>query len=567
MKKKISKRRKKYSLGTGKTGVVRHYIQDPSEALVENEIMLAKAKQKAMDNGWAKGLDIFGNMAVQYGSNMMSSGGGGAGAAIPAGGKASGGGVVAGGGNGGAFGQGFGDWMGNNSGAMNSIVSMLPMLAQMAGPGFAMGGVVPGVPVEVEGDEVGETPQGELLEFKGASHEEGGMDLQLPEGTEIFSKRIKIEGKTMAERKKARQNKMLKLEKLLEKSGSDKVLKDTLKKTAKNNELEEQKDMKIQETISNMKKMLAYGTGAKGVQKYADGTGPGGINHGDPDPNNPENPYWYMTDEEFVAKSQVFQDLSNAEANRPGDEKTASTQPGFQFPTIGAGDATTLAGTMYSAFAPMKNTIANRAGDTPNINAYKDFGNDALDAVEKSKAYVAGQRDSALTKMDDNRKNIMSSNRKTSRSVNTNRALDLAAFSATNKADADIYDNFAKQMMGLLSQQAGFENEQDRVVMGGEQNRDLADRQSRDNYFSQMAEDIATKGQGIQQIGKNLNDNKANTMAEKAVNDTSVNFKYTNGTLTDKAGNVVLSQAQIGALAKKNNKTVDEFVKMYLNNA
>ena len=64
MKKK--KTRKKYSLGTGKNGVVRHYIKSPDETIVENDIMLAKAREKAMNNGLAQGLDMFGNILLFF---------------------------------------------------------------------------------------------------------------------------------------------------------------------------------------------------------------------------------------------------------------------------------------------------------------------------------------------------------------------------------------------------------------------------------------------------------------------------------------------------------------------
>ena len=42
------------------------------------------------------------------------------------------------------------------------------------------------VPVEIEGQEVVETPAGQLFQAQGPSHENGGIDLSLPEGTDIF---------------------------------------------------------------------------------------------------------------------------------------------------------------------------------------------------------------------------------------------------------------------------------------------------------------------------------------------------------------------------------------------
>lgn len=587
---KTKKKKKKYSLGTGKNGVVRNYIESPSETLVENDIAMAKAKEKAANNGLANGLDIFGNMALQYGMSMAG-GSKGVGKGIGQGfGKIFGGGEGA---NGGTIVAGPGKKKGTrdvtkeesieeaegsqftpegimalfgvdefemiNSPNINlgkykdvgyfnpvkdaagkytlnntkknpanyalykqqlkNIMKLNPDL-EINMKGFtplidqkAFGGKT-GVNVEVEGKEMGETPDGQLIDFQGPSHENGGINIELPEGTEIFSKRIKVAGKTMAERKKAREKKVMTLEKLLEKNGEDKVLQDTLKRTQKNNEIEENKDKKIQEIVSKAQ------NAAK--QTFAFGTPPGGI------------------EEDGIL---------------PGENK-------FQLPNFSGGDLLGLAGTLYSSFEPMNNTNANRAGDTPNINAFKDFGNDALDRIGEAKGYVASQRDNALKDLETSRAGGAKRNRNSARGVNTLRALDTASDMNINQAQGDIYDNFAKQMMSLVSQEAGFENAQDSAVMQGEQNRDLADRQDRDNYYTQLAQDIATKGEGIQTVGKMFNQNKANTAAEQAVNDSSINFQYDNGTLTDKAGNIVMTEAEIAKSAQVLGITPEEYINM-----
>ena len=114
--------------------------------------------------------------------------------------------------------QNFGDWFLENGQMLGAGIGMAVNTGRgMAADknNFAMGGVVTNVPVEVEGQEVGETPSGQMIDFKGPSHEQGGIDVKLPKGTEIFSKRIKVGGKTMAERKKEREKRVLSLEKLL----------------------------------------------------------------------------------------------------------------------------------------------------------------------------------------------------------------------------------------------------------------------------------------------------------------------------------------------------------------
>jgi hypothetical protein len=199
----------------------------------------------------------------------------------------------------------------------------------------------------------------------------------------------------------------------------------------------------------------------------------------------------------------------------------------------------------------MKNTEEQRAGDTANINAFEGFGEDALSRMDEAKGYLGTQQEKALQDINTNRAGSQARNRGTARGVNTMRSLDLASESQAQAQEADIYDNFSKQMMQMLTKQAGFENEQDLKVMAGEQGRDLADREDRDAYYSQMAKDIATKGTGIQQAGKMLNQSKANTVASNAVGSMSTYFSMDgSGNLTDKNGVVFKSGAELLKIAE-----------------
>lgn len=83
---------------------------------------------------------------------------------------------------------------------------------------FANGGMVninddmPNASEEVEGNETAITPDGQHIAFNGPSHEEGGIETNLPEGTFIFSDRLKMGKKTFASLAKPIQNKITKLE-------------------------------------------------------------------------------------------------------------------------------------------------------------------------------------------------------------------------------------------------------------------------------------------------------------------------------------------------------------------
>ena len=495
------KKPQKYPLGTGKNGVVRHYIESPDETMVENDIMLAKAREKADNNGWAQGLNLIGNMAIQYGTSMA--GAGGAGGTFKDGG--SGKTIESGGFKGGNFGA--------------------PMDGSMYA---AFGGQVNSQEVEVEGGEVAKLPDGGLIDFKGPDHKDDGIKTSLPVGTDIFSKRIMIGGKTMAERETDRSKKEFTLEKLLKDNSMDTILKGTLKRTKSNNAMEQEKDKRLQDVVRLIKQM-----GETNIKGEPTEFGDGGSVMGN-----------------------LFRGLTGGVDPETGEVVDS------KLPNFSGGDLVGLAGTLYSAFEPGKNTERARAGDTPNINAFKDFGNDALDRIDDAKTFIGGQQDNALKNIESNRIAATTKNRGTARGINTLRTLDTVSNVQATDASNDVYDNFAKQMVGLLSQQAGFENEQDTKVMAGEDTRDDRDRRDRDNYFSQLAVDIGTKGQGIQQVGKMLNENKKNTVSENLLNDTSKGYKVDgNGNITLKSGKKELSAAESLAVANAYGyATVEEYI-------
>lgn len=87
-----------------------------------------------------------------------------------------------------------------------------------AGMKYPMGGMIPygDVPVELEGGESGVTPQGEDFTVEGPSHANGGVPMELPQGTDVFSDRLKKDGKTYSELNKKLLSRMDKYNKTLE---------------------------------------------------------------------------------------------------------------------------------------------------------------------------------------------------------------------------------------------------------------------------------------------------------------------------------------------------------------
>ena len=643
-RKKIKSKLPKYEFGT--------YIENPNTTLAENQIALVRAQQKAASNPWVKGLDIFGNLAMQVGTSMMNKG--------AANGE-------------GADGKGIAGFLSENNGLMNGMLGATTAIGNTGGV-HAFGGEVNGenilqllpnilnsnklqktdvnslfdfiknnknnnnlefayggkVPVEVEGQEVGETPAGELMEFNGPSHESGGIPIGLPEGTEIYSKRIKVDGVSMANRKKKRENKAVSLESLLEKNKTDNLIKNSLERTKEVNAFEEDADNKIQQVVKQLLdsqeapktkfKQHAYGNTVGGgddpfakvkyydklstnefgpyFQKYMTEVGNSNL-----DWSNPQTMKDYQThigltgnqvdgmpgtitfgtsigkygktpgfnpgatstnpDINFDAINNKFNNLPISDDARLGEvtnraynpspvassgtgvddtsDGTTTTPTGKGFGDIfggmTAGDAMGMFGNLYQAFAPAKETERNRAGDTANINAFKDYGKDGLETLDSTKQYVNQVRDEKLADLELSRTAGIKRGRNSARGINTMRALDLATDANVNNTKADTYSQFAQEMMSILGQEAGMENQRDQVVMQGEQNRDLADRQDRDNYFTQRAIDKAAIGQGISETGGSLNEIKQRKMTETLINQLS-NYGITideHGNLQDKS--------------------------------
>lgn len=467
---------------------------------------------------------------------------------------------------------GFGGFMQDNWGDISKGLDYAQMFTG------AYGGKVPS---EIEGEEVVETPNGFVTEFKGPSHEQGGIDLMLPGGSEVFSKRIKIDGVTIADRKKKREKKTVTLEELLSKNPTDNFIKNSLSRTKKNNDKEEQLDKNVQSLVGNVlappvKNKFAYGT----ADPVDGGYNPLSLamlmnfmtngntfeNSDKPIPEFGSNGNPADIEEVVIQatpkslKGPAFNDniiekpmdvnlpeprmySKNAFQVSPEDE-SSKTSGGFDFGSMfenfSFGDAIGMAGNLYSAFAPMQNTLKNRKGDIPNINAFKDFGKDALAKMTESEKYVEQMKYEALKDAELNKTGTINRNNRSARGINTQRALNLVADVMFGNAKSDIYNNSAKQMMSILAQEAGLENQQDQAVMQGEYARDLADRMDRDNFFSQMAQDIATKGKGIQQIGKDYNQIKQGRISENLVNQLS---QY--GITIDKNGNVTYDKNKV----------------------
>ena len=483
----------KYAFGTSKTNPVN--IQRPDQAIAENDIMWAKAQEGVDSDFLIKALDTLGGFALNTGLNMM------------------GGSSVA------------GDLKSDSTKSRllkkNIADPKSIMAAETIGTRVAAYG---GSNIEVEGDEVAQYPTGDLVQFNGPRHENGGIDVILPNGTDIYSDRISIDNKTMAQRKLEREKNAAKFTKMYEKNKSADV-KSTLDRILEINAQQEAFDLEIQGTANRL-------TPQNGMTpKAALGTGPGPTQRNyssffsnilaglqTEDLSGVATPVIENPSVESSSLEDATADTSTASSSLEGATADPSFLSGLYdqalsgltnyFQSAGSptgGDIVGTIGNLMQANNPRKLTLANRAGDQPNVNAFKNYGKNALAKLDQAKGSLQGNLDSALLDIDKSAQTATRTNSNGARSINTARALNLATQSVAQDAKAKANVEYASMLTQMLTGEAAMLNDIDARVMTGDQNANEADRMDRDAFFTQLSKDEVARGQAVSGVGKNMN--------------------------------------------------------------
>jgi hypothetical protein len=284
----------------------------------------------------------------------------------------------------------------------------------------------------------------------------------LPEGTDIFSDRITIGGKTMADRKLAREIKLNKMRMKLDKDPSNAVLKKTYDKLQSDTEFENESDLNLQKDIA-----------------------------------------------------EIF-----------GADDMTIPKAGFGLKDLGltTGDALGIISQMYSAFQPKKDVLKNRAGDTPVKNYYKEFGKEALKGIDAYENLLGQLQDSQLQDIESSAITARKANRAGARGINTVRALDLATQQAANKAAEDVYEQTAKSMADLTDKRADLETKIDEVKTQGQVMADNMNRAMRDAFETNLSAANQAKWAGLQMLGKHLNTVKERDTKKEVISEMFENF-------------------------------------------
>lgn len=432
----------------------------------------------------------------------------------------------------------------------------------------AMGGEVDElVPVEVEGDEVAELPQGEMVDFQGPTHEDGGIPVDLPQGTRVYSDRIQIDGKTMAQRKKLRESKIRKLKEKATKG--DILAKNTLDRFMQTAAQEEQLDMSLQQAAaSQMQKFNRGGIVRKKLLFGTDGA-PAGYYYQYPNADletgtwNPANRFTLGTDLDSAASYMDYVNSQNnptsisnmevPEVTPPGGEKefnpnTASfistadnnnnsnsnsksnwiSRNGMSIlgalPT--AGDVIGTLGMMRTqrekenAFNQgWANEFAN-----PARNQFEDYGREGLKSLAEQQRFFDRQRGYQQRLLEGQRTLGNQRAVRSARSVNTQRALLEQSQANMNNSMLGVENQYAQNMANNLSGIATMQNQRDQAVMQGRTQADDQNRANRMSYMRGQQGMLDDRGRVIQTLGRNLNDIQERNFAANTLNDKYRNF-------------------------------------------
>jgi hypothetical protein len=145
---------------------------------------------------------------------------------------------------------------------------------------YALGGTI-----EAETGEVVQTPSGKVTELEGNTHEQGGIDIDVPDGTNIFSDRLGIidykgEFKTLAERKKDRLDKLTKISKGFKYGYADPFTRNSAKRVLQNAAAEEESDLRFQDGINKELGTGQYGGKIKAALGMSGGVSGGSMSAG-----------------------------------------------------------------------------------------------------------------------------------------------------------------------------------------------------------------------------------------------------------------------------------------------
>lgn len=374
--------------------------------------------------------------------------------------------------------------------------------------------------VEIEGNEMLEFPNGATMQAQGPSHEGGGITLPLPVGTQVYSKRLKVDGKTMAKRKEDRDRRVKRAYKLVSDNPFDVAKENTLRRTAEQAQMEDMSDMMIQEQKNTAKSGGKMGMGGK--VKYAYGSGPAGI----PQAFDPlfqsinENVYGpfqqpYFANAQPTPVANTFQKYLDKTGEKNMNyamnavpfvpqEQAQPSRPGFG-QTVGniaraLGPAMGPAGAAIGMLGPLASTIINRIGDKQNESFFEDYGRQGLATNARSMRNFSSARTQGLQ---DLRMAQAGADAQSFGSVNTARSSRQLNAANTMKGQTQLNRNYLDALDQSMQNRSQLQNQRDQVVMQARERADIANVQDRDQFYTNLSSNLSNVGTGLMTTARN----------------------------------------------------------------
>ena len=168
-----------------------------------------------------------------------------------------------------------------------------------------------------------------------------------------------------------------------------------------------------------------------------------------------------------------------------------------------------MLGTGIGGISPMLTTLMQQAATPKNKSFFETYMDRALGTMEGQKGFLGQQKAKALKDVRLASDTFNRDTRRNVRSINTLRALGQLSNAQEQKMIADVYSNYAQQMMGLTGQIAQMQSQQDMVKMQGREKADIANRQDLDAFFTNLNQDQRNLGTMLQKMGRDLNVKKS----------------------------------------------------------
>ncbi len=417
------------------------------------------------------------------------------------------------------------------------------------------------VKAEVEDDEAYETPDGEVGQFQGDTHAEGGIDIEAPEGTKIYSSQLSKDGKSMADRKLARDREENKLMKMLSKRPGDSISKRTFDRKTQQLERQEALDLQIQElaqladevesTMGNKKQMketFAFGTSKNGIDPFELNISPLDI--------TADNTFG--TNKQYTIDNYQPLEQDTTDLNLGQEIKDPIPTPQKEGLDMSFGDSLGLLGNAVGATAPLTTTLLNRFQDRKNPNFFNTYGQAALADNDKLMQNLQANRDVTLRDIDLQSATTGQSINDGARSSSVKRSSQLALNSNTNLAKSKARANYAQQLASVFGQRAQMNLNIDQTRSQGATQADQLDRADTDAFFTNLNKDFNNVSTILQKTGKDFNDRKYNERALTLLNQTGLYGQYFDKDGNLKAGvtNEMISNALNEALKKDESGTL-----------